>query len=262
MSIKDKLEKLRAETMERPYRLEADVEARYNLARKYCKNKKVLDIGCGFGLGTNIVANVSKYVLGIDYSETAIQNAKKTKLRNVEFKILDATKLSKLKNKFDVILSFEIIEHLTFDKAQVFIGDMYNLLNKDGILLLTTPNGLLTNFFLGRPHNPYHIKEYKPEELSKMLSQYFSKTDIFGFHCINKAFIKREKAIEQTFGYKIAYVLGHFKTIQLFLAYFPRRLKRNVTKENILPTLSVEDFALGKELNESRGLFVVSKKIN
>ena len=170
MSIKDRLQKLKAQTVERPHRLEADVAARYTFAKKYCKNKKVLDIGCGFGLGTSIVGEVATNILGIDYSVEAIKNAKKNKLKNVDFKTLDALKLSKITKKFDVILSFEIIEHLTFSQAQTFIRDMHKLLNKNGILLLTTPNGLLTKFFLGRPHNPYHIKEYKPGELESMLS--------------------------------------------------------------------------------------------
>jgi len=260
MSIKDKLQKLKAQTVERPHRLEADVASRYNFAKKYCRDKKVLDVGCGFGLGTNIVGEVSRYVLGIDYSNEAIKNARKNKLKNVEFKTLDATKLAKIRERFDVILSFEIIEHLTPAQAQVFVRDMYSLLNKNGTLLLTTPNGLLTEFFFGSPHNPYHIKEYKPEELKDMLSKHFSKTKILGFSCTNKIFIARENEIKKSLGYRLAFILGHFKLIQSILAYVPRGFKRNVTKENILPELSIKDFVIGKKINSSRGLYIVSNK--
>ena len=50
---------------------------RYNLTKKYCKNKIVLDVGCGYGYGSFILSKICKSIIGIDLSKKAIHIAKK-----------------------------------------------------------------------------------------------------------------------------------------------------------------------------------------
>ena len=78
------------------------------------KNIKILDIGCGGGLLSEPMCRLGATVLGIDASEknieVAIFHAKKSKLK-IDYKVASPEKL-KTKEKFDVILNMEIVEHV------------------------------------------------------------------------------------------------------------------------------------------------------
>ena len=260
MEIINKFKITSANTVERPKYMEADVLARYSAAKKYCKGKNVLDIGCGFGLGTNLIAeNGALRVDGIDYSEGAILGASKSKLKNTSFEVVDATKIRNIKKKYDVILAFEIIEHLPVELASKFVEDIRFLLKENGFLILSTPNGLHTKFFLGKPHNPYHVKEYKIEELKPMFKN-FKNVSLFGIRCVNKPFLAKQKEIEKTLNYRIAFIVGHFIFIKSMLSYIPRDLKRNFTKEDVLPSMKVADYKIDKDILKSEGLYVIASK--
>ena len=58
------------------------VIARYKFARKFCKDRYVLDVGCGTGFGTVLLSDISRKVIGIDISEQNITEAKKLALEN------------------------------------------------------------------------------------------------------------------------------------------------------------------------------------
>ena len=116
------------------------------------KGKKVLDVGCGTGnFAREVAKKDAKYVLGIDYADEAIKIAEKNnKLKNLEFKKLDVIKLNE---KFDIIVSIGTIEHM--DNPMTIIRKLKKCLNKNGKIILTTPNWtnprgyvLMTLFFL------------------------------------------------------------------------------------------------------------------
>lgn len=261
MKIINYIKSLSVFTAERPRFLEADVLFRYNFAKEYCKDKKVLDIGAGLGIGAQFLANNgADYVLGIDYSFEAIKQAKKLQGKNLEFRKLDALNLAKLDKKFDVALAFEIIEHLPLDQIDKFITQIYQVLKPKGILLLTTPNGLKTKYFLGKPYNPYHIKEYTNGELDRLLRKYFSGVRIQGYRCVSSSYRKIQNTLESSLIYKISCVLGHFKMVRELLAFLPRDIRRKVTGEKQLPDLLMKDFILDSDLKTSKGLIVVAQK--
>lgn len=138
----------------------------YILVRKYLTKKKVvLDLGCGLGYGTNYLAKYSKSCTGLDYSEDAIAYARETyKTDNIKFVHGDAADTKLKSNSFDVITSFEAIEHLKSPAR--FLKECNRLLKKNGVLVLSTPNKHLSSGV-----NPFHISELYPEELARMLKQ-------------------------------------------------------------------------------------------
>src|SRR4030066_783433 len=87
--------------------------SRYIFALAYVENKNVLDIACGTGYGSYFLAkNGAKFVAGGDISEIAINYAKnKYKLDTLEFEVENVMKMSYPSEHFDVIVSFETIEH-------------------------------------------------------------------------------------------------------------------------------------------------------
>lgn len=248
-------------TAERPTMLAADALARYYFAKKHCVGKSVLDLGTGFGLGANYLANHgAKEVVGVDYNKEVIREASRLKHKNVSFKALDVLEIDSLQRKFDVVLAFEIIEHLPVSHVGEFVAAMAGCLSPGGILLLTTPNKKNSRSFLGRPYNPYHVKEYTPKELKIIFSKYFSEVRIEGLRCKNDFYKRGQAKLESTLVYKISYFIGHFKFVRELLALVPRNLKRGVTGEETLPELSERDYELSGTKG-SPGLFVAAKNI-
>lgn len=100
-------------------------------------NKKILDLGCGFGANTNKLINLhTSRVVGVDLSSKMLEIAKKeNKYDNVEYLCMDLNEIDKIEEKFDIIissLSFHYIKD--FNKL---INNIYNLLNKDGVLIFS-----------------------------------------------------------------------------------------------------------------------------
>ena len=85
---------------------------------KFIKNKTVLDYGCGGGYGTEYLSRFTrKTVFGFDISNLAISSASSYFSKaNLKF-------LTKLPNrKFDVIVSFQVIEHLNKDQLIYYLN--------------------------------------------------------------------------------------------------------------------------------------------
>ena len=119
---------------------------------------KVLDCACGIGWGSYLIACAgAKKVISIDLSNSAIKSAKKYyDHENIQYVNGDIFKL-KFKNKFDLITSFETIEHL--ENPQKFLTILKGCSNKNTILYLSTPNGKVFKS-KEKPENPYHVNEY------------------------------------------------------------------------------------------------------
>jgi len=101
------------------------------------KNKKVIDVGCGVGLFAYLVALKGAKIIGIDYSENAINLAKKLYLHpNLIFKCTDIK--NGFEGKFDIIVSNGTLEH-TDDPLEI-LRTFRNHLTKDGIIIVTSPN--------------------------------------------------------------------------------------------------------------------------
>lgn len=115
--------------------------ARYNYTLRYIiKDHDVLDAACGCGYGTNILAQNAKRVVGVDYSNEAIEYAKRYwSANNIEFLQYDlnSDNYDKL-GKFDIITSFETIEHLPAPILETILK-FRNILKKDGLLILSHP---------------------------------------------------------------------------------------------------------------------------
>ena len=111
----------------------------------YNFENKILDIGCGTGLIDREIKKINKksYIVGVDISEEAIKIAKKyideTYLLN-----LDNDKLPDFKNKFDIIILGDILEHLK--RPDIFLSDLREYLNINGKILLSVPN--IANWYI------------------------------------------------------------------------------------------------------------------
>lgn len=152
--------------------------ARYRFASRFVKNCKVLDAACGVGFGSyELLRNNAKYVVGIDISMEAIDYAntyyKKDRLKFLQ---MDATEMEFEKDTFDVVVSFETIEHLK-DQAK-FISEVKRVLKKDGFIIISSPNKVRSP---GKENtNPFHVKELLREEFFGLLHDNFETVMKYG----------------------------------------------------------------------------------
>jgi SAM-dependent methyltransferase len=145
--------------------------ATYQYALKYVEGKRVLDYGCGSGYGSHILAKKADNVVAVDMSIEAIEYAKNNySSNNLVFK-----SISELSDeKFDVITSFQVIEHVPNGKK--YLDKLKCLLNPGGCLIISTPNKNNRLFkFIQKPWNIYHLKEYSISCLRNLLQKYFPK---------------------------------------------------------------------------------------
>lgn len=158
---------------------------RYCFAVKFIENKNVLDVACGCGYGTSFLArHGAKSVIGIDRSKEALERAKFYTEPNLKFINGDAYRLESENNTFDVIISFETIEHL--DNPIKFVTELQRVLKKDGTLIISTPNKLVHSPASLKPVNPHHVHEYFNEEFKTLLFSFFSNIQFFGQRAPNE----------------------------------------------------------------------------
>ncbi|WP_433742672.1 class I SAM-dependent methyltransferase [Falsibacillus pallidus] len=154
--------------------------ARYHFAMHYAKGR-VLDLACGAGYGSSIVAKAKKKeiseLIAVDISNETIQYAKQHYYHPlVKYVVGDAEDpdLPSKIGQFDMIMSFETIEHLEDETA--FMTNLYHLLKPKGTLVISTPfgsgRGLPTN-------EPFHIHQLTEEEFRNLFMVYSGKQFYF-----------------------------------------------------------------------------------
>jgi ubiquinone/menaquinone biosynthesis C-methylase UbiE len=139
----------------------------------------ILDIACGTGFGSDILARHTKgTVIGGDIAADAISECTKNWQRpNLQFAVLDGTKLSYPDGYFDKIVSFETIEHTT--EYRKMLKEFYRVLKPGGIAFISTPNFPI-NSPSGKVTNPYHTQEFTYPELDTILKEVFPQVEITG----------------------------------------------------------------------------------
>ena len=100
---------------------------------------------------------------------------------------MEAAKLPFEDDFFDVVVSFETIEHIIdYDK---FVLEIKRVLKPGGQLILSTPNRLATKILAIK--NPYHIKEFSPDELKTALKT-FGKIKFYGQRPLSRRSLKQK----------------------------------------------------------------------
>jgi SAM-dependent methyltransferase len=154
---------------------------RYIWASTLVSGKRVLDLACGEGYGSHLLARAAATVVGIDLDGKAVAHARSRYLRsNLEFLQGDITSTGiAAAHDFDVIVCFEAIEHI--DAHEALLAEVRRLLKPGGLFVVSTPNKDV--YDQGREEaNPFHVRELSFEELRALLSRHFERAMFLGQH--------------------------------------------------------------------------------
>lgn len=133
----------------------------------------VLEPGCGEGRGLDLLAFKAKSYTAIDKIGEVIDDLK-TRHKTVHFKKMNFPPfLGIADNSFDVVISFQVIEHIEDDKN--FLKEIHRVLRPGGKAVITTPNIKMT-----LTRNPWHIREYTNTELTKLAGSVFDEVTMKG----------------------------------------------------------------------------------
>jgi len=155
-------------------------ETRYLFAGKFVKDKVVLDVACGVGIGTHYLLKAgARTCLGLDIDGPTIAEARAT-YRGCRFERGDAMALSVPDNSIDVVVSFETIEHLS--EASRFLSECHRVLRPGGMLICSTPNRTMSRW---APDNSHHVHEFTAAEFRKALETEFDQVELFGQQQMN-----------------------------------------------------------------------------
>ncbi|MDP4029147.1 MAG: methyltransferase domain-containing protein [Gallionella sp.] len=145
---------------------------RYALARQLSQHRSVLDVACGEGYGSAMLAENAERVTGVDISVDAIRHARSRygHQANLEFIAASCDRLPFPDASFDLAISFETIEHI--ETQQAFVAELARVLRPDGVLLLSSPNKRLYSDAHDY-HNEFHVRELYRDELEELLRAAF-----------------------------------------------------------------------------------------
>lgn len=144
---------------------------RYAFVKNLCKDKVILDAGCGEGYGAYLMKSWgAKEVHGIDKEPAAIQKARELfSTDNLSFSLGDLEGLECLGQKYDLLVSFETIEHL--DVPESFLGKINSVLSENGIVVISCPND---HYYYQEESqsNPFHKRKYNFFDFKSMCEKW------------------------------------------------------------------------------------------
>ena len=152
---------------------------RYHFAGRWCEGKRVVDVACGEGYGSALLARSAAHVTGVDISAEAVGHAKAryAALANAQFLCASCTALPIADASVDVAVSFETLEHIAEQAA--FLDELARVLAPDGVLILSCPNKLEYSDKRGFA-NEFHVKELYRDELAALVGARFPRLAWYG----------------------------------------------------------------------------------
>ncbi|MBW4470181.1 MAG: methyltransferase domain-containing protein [Stenomitos rutilans HA7619-LM2] len=229
-----------------------DHMVRYAFVSAFIKDKRVLDISCGSGYGSRYLAlQGAQQVVGVDVDERSIQFASKFYQHPaVSFIQSDAHAIQSLKDaSFDVIVSFETIEHL--QNPRQFLLELRRLLKPDGQLFISCPN----DYRVSPGVSEFHLHKFRFIEFRDLYLSIFSEGVFVGQHltvasCIMKPYAPGLKDVQ--FG-------AHHQPLpsDFFTSQYLEHLSSIENADNYIAVLNVDESLIGNQASISQQAYQV-----
>lgn len=161
---------------------------RYALASSLVAGKSVLDIACGEGYGSAILAQQAASVVGVDIDPATVALAQRhyQAITNLSFREGSCDAMGLSDHSVEVVVSFETLEH--HDKHEEMMLEIKRVLKPGGLLIISSPNKLT---YSDEPNytNPYHVKELYYDQLTALLSRHFRHQRLYGQKITGASFL-------------------------------------------------------------------------
>jgi SAM-dependent methyltransferase/glycosyltransferase involved in cell wall biosynthesis len=149
---------------------------RYLFAARFCADRDVLDVACGEGYGSALLGAVARRVRGVDLDPETVTFAERNYATpNVSFRQGDAARLEE-REAFDVVISFETIEHLVEHDA--FIDGVCRALRPGGLLIISSPDKTIYTD-ADEYKNEFHQHELDRAEFKDLIGRRFANVTVF-----------------------------------------------------------------------------------
>jgi O-antigen biosynthesis protein len=169
---------------------------RYALCLSVVAGKTVLDIASGEGFGSSMLARTARSVAGVDIDETSIAHAQATYgsvCNNLSFVRGDCYEIPSANAAFDVVVSFETIEHIA-DQGRM-LTEVRRVLKPNGLFICSTPDKDI--YSLHRDYvNEFHVKELSRPEFESLIGAHFKYSKYYGQRMGLASFITSSEANE------------------------------------------------------------------
>lgn len=195
----------------------------YDLVRERARDRRVLEIGCGAGYGAAQLAEVAEQIVGVDIDPDSLRRARDE--GGVDVARSDPSRgIPFPAASFDLLVSFQVLEHIPPDHVDAFLDEIRRVLVPDGLFVVTTPNRRLRLLPLQRPWNPYHAKEYTARELERVLGENFREVRVTGLRARPEVeAVERDRVRQDPVTVYLIRPLEH-----LFSTILPRALRRRL----------------------------------
>jgi glycosyltransferase involved in cell wall biosynthesis/SAM-dependent methyltransferase len=151
---------------------------RYLLARELVKDRRVLDIACGEGYGSDLLATAAAQVVGVDIAPDALQHARRRYRRpHLRFVAGSCTAIPIAARSVDVVVSFETLEHL--NQHDEMMREVRRVLTPNGLLIISSPDRREYSDIPGY-QNPFHVRELYRDEFEALLASHFRAVSLVG----------------------------------------------------------------------------------
>jgi 2-polyprenyl-3-methyl-5-hydroxy-6-metoxy-1,4-benzoquinol methylase len=142
--------------------------------------QRVVDMACGEGYGSDVLAGAAASVVGVDANPEAHEHARLRYVRpNLRF---ERDLVETFAEPCDAVVFLQTIEHV--EDPGAILEHFKSMLAPGGVAFVSTPN-LLTLAPPGaeKSENPWHLKEYRAAEFGELCRAHFGQVELLGlFH--------------------------------------------------------------------------------